>query len=254
MSTCPGSMWSGSVPITSPLTSWRTGQREDMASGSSRPGPRSSSVMLHRLSPGRTSTVDGEDGEGASVTAGAPASEGGTGSSGVSADPEPGQPRAGRPGTSGSAPDGAAPRWLGPASAWPGSGSAAGGSGGSLTGSPSAGGDPGPSAGIGDTGFKVAEIAAWPVPRSGAAGSAATAGARTIPVVAVANAAPRVRRRASWGASTLSAPRRARPARLAGPRSRTLEASVQTRARYAHSSTPSAAAATSTAPNRAVSP
>src|SRR5699024_11664159 len=100
-------------------------------------------------------------------------------------------------------PDGAAPRWLGPASAWPGSGSAAGGSGGSLTGSPSAGGDPGPSAGIGDTGFKVAEIAAWRVPRSGAAGSAATAGARIIPVVAVANAAPRVRRRASWGASTL---------------------------------------------------
>src|SRR5699024_7730234 len=99
MSTCRGSMWSGSVPIPSPLTSWRTGQREDMASGSSRPGPRSSSVMLHRLSPGRTSTVDGEDGGGASVTAGAPASEGGTGSSGVSADPEPGQPRAGRPGT-----------------------------------------------------------------------------------------------------------------------------------------------------------
>src|SRR5699024_9568786 len=154
----------------------------------------------------------------------------------------------------GAPPDAAAPRWLGPASAWPVSGSAAGGPVGSLTGSPPAGGDPGPSAGIGDTGFKVAEIAAWPDPRSGAAGSAATAGARTIPVAAVAKAAPRVRRRASWGASTLSAARRARPARLAGPRSRTLEASVQIRARYAHSSTPSAAAATSTAPNRAVSP
>src|SRR5690625_5229546 len=168
-------MWSGSVPITSPLTSWRTGQREAMASGSSRPGPRRSSVMLHRLSPGPTSMVDGEDDGGGSEAADAPASEGGATSSAASPDLGPGQPRVGRPGASGPAPDGAA-------SCWSGSASAAGGPGGSGVWSPPAGGeagpgDPGPPAGIGDTGFSVAETAIRPVPCSGAAGSAATAGA-----------------------------------------------------------------------------
>src|SRR5699024_8120535 len=86
VSSCPGRSRSGSVPITSRLASWRRGQAAATSSGSGCAGPSRSSEMLHRLSPGCTTTVcSGSDSGSSAVSAPASVASGGSAVAGAGA-------------------------------------------------------------------------------------------------------------------------------------------------------------------------